>query len=98
MTFVPGGEREGRLRFSDPFGVNEGFPTGIFDEIFERMIYPMLNEGARILEEGIATRASDIDVIWIHGYGWPVWTGGPMYYADHLGLKHVAARPNAGPI
>jgi 3-hydroxyacyl-CoA dehydrogenase len=65
------------------------------DEIFERMIYPMLNEGARILEEGIATRASDIDVIWIHGYGWPVWTGGPMYYADHLGLKHVAARLEA---
>ena len=65
------------------------------EEIFERMIYPMLNEGARILEEGIATRPSDIDIIWIHGYGWPVWTGGPMYYADQVGLKHVAKRLSA---
>ncbi len=64
-------------------------------EIRERMLYPMLNEGARILEEGIAARPSDIDVIWIHGYGWPVWTGGPMYYADHVGLKHIAARLGA---
>ncbi len=62
------------------------------DEIFERMFYPMINEGARILEEGIATRASDIDVIWIYGYGWPAWTGGPMHYADHAGLRHIASR------
>jgi len=62
------------------------------DEIFERMFYPMINEGARILEEGIATRPSDIDVIWINGYGWPAWTGGPMHYADSVGLKHIAER------
>jgi 3-hydroxyacyl-CoA dehydrogenase len=60
------------------------------EEIFERMIYPMINEGARILEEGIATRASDIDVVWMNGYGWPAWTGGPMFYADTVGLKRIA--------
>ena len=64
------------------------------DEIFERMFYPMINEGARILEEGIATRPSDIDVIWINGYGWPAWTGGPMHYADNAGLRHIAERLN----
>jgi 3-hydroxyacyl-CoA dehydrogenase len=59
------------------------------EEIVERMIFPMINEGARILEEGIAARPSDIDVIWVYGYGWPVWRGGPMYYADQLGLAHI---------
>jgi 3-hydroxyacyl-CoA dehydrogenase len=62
------------------------------EEIVERMIYPMINEGARILEEGIAARPSDIDVIWVYGYGWPVWRGGPMYYADQLGLAHIRDR------
>jgi 3-hydroxyacyl-CoA dehydrogenase len=62
------------------------------EEIVERMIYPMINEGARILEEGIAARPSDIDVIWVYGYGWPVWRGGPMYYADQLGLTHLRDR------
>ncbi|MGB5902797.1 MAG: 3-hydroxyacyl-CoA dehydrogenase NAD-binding domain-containing protein [Xanthobacteraceae bacterium] len=62
------------------------------DEILERMIYPMINEGARILEEGIASRPSDIDVIWLYGYGWPIYRGGPMYYADQVGLKHIADR------
>jgi 3-hydroxyacyl-CoA dehydrogenase len=62
------------------------------EEIVERMIYPMINEGARILEEGIATRPGDIDVIWVYGYGWPVWRGGPMYYADQLGLAHIRDR------
>jgi 3-hydroxyacyl-CoA dehydrogenase len=61
-------------------------------EILERMVYPMINEGARILEEKIAARPSDIDVIWRYGYGWPVYRGGPMYYADQVGLKHVAER------
>jgi 3-hydroxyacyl-CoA dehydrogenase len=61
-------------------------------EIIERTIYPMINEGARILEEGIATRPGDIDVIWLYGYGWPVWRGGPMHYADTVGLKHVRDR------
>jgi 3-hydroxyacyl-CoA dehydrogenase len=62
------------------------------DEIVERMILPMINEGARILDEGIAARPGDIDVIWVYGYGWPVWRGGPMYYADRLGLPHVRDR------
>ena len=52
----------------------------------------MINEGARILEEGIAARPGDIDVVWVYGYGWPVWRGGPMYYADQLGLGHVRDR------
>jgi 3-hydroxyacyl-CoA dehydrogenase len=62
------------------------------EEIVERMIFPMINEGARILEEGIATRPGDIDVIWVYGYGWPIWRGGPMYYADRLGLAHLRDR------
>lgn len=62
------------------------------DEILERMIYPMINEGARILEEKIASRPSDIDVIWLYGYGWPIYRGGPMFYADQIGLKHIADR------
>ncbi len=62
------------------------------DEILERMMYPMINEGARILEEGIAARPSDIDVIWLYGYGWPIYRGGPMFYADQVGLKHIADR------
>jgi 3-hydroxyacyl-CoA dehydrogenase len=62
------------------------------EEIVERTIFPMINEGARILEEGIAARPGDIDVIWVYGYGWPVWRGGPMYYADRLGFAHVRDR------
>ena len=61
-------------------------------EIVERMIYPMINEGARILEEGIAYRPGDIDVIWVYGYGWPVWRGGPMFYADQVGLGEIRDR------
>ena len=61
-------------------------------EIIERMLYPMINEAARILDEGIALRASDIDVVWVYGYGWPAWRGGPMHYADAVGLKHIAGR------
>ncbi|WP_297322213.1 3-hydroxyacyl-CoA dehydrogenase NAD-binding domain-containing protein [uncultured Bartonella sp.] len=62
------------------------------DEIIERLIYPMINEAARIIEEGIVSRARDIDVIWLNGYGWPIWRGGPIYYADHKGLKIIAER------
>ena len=58
-------------------------------EILERCIYPMINEGAKILEEGIAQRPSDIDVAWIYGYGFPVYRGGPMFYGDTVGLKAV---------
>ncbi len=61
-------------------------------EIVARTMLPMVNEGARILEEKIAQRPSDIDVIWVYGYGWPVYRGGPMFYADSLGLKTVAER------
>jgi 3-hydroxyacyl-CoA dehydrogenase len=62
------------------------------EEILERMIYPMINEGARILEEKVAARPSDIDVIWLYGYGWPIYRGGPMFYADQVGLKKIAER------
>ncbi len=62
------------------------------EEILERMVYPMINEGARILEEKIAARPSDIDVVWLYGYGWPIYRGGPMFYADQVGLKHIADR------
>ena len=58
-------------------------------EILERCIYPMINEGAKILAEGKAIRASDIDIIWINGYGWPAYRGGPMFYGDSLGLDRV---------
>ena len=61
------------------------------DEILQRCIYPMINEGAKILQEGIAVRASDIDVVWVCGYGWPVAHGGPMYYANSIGLDKVTA-------
>jgi 3-hydroxyacyl-CoA dehydrogenase len=61
-------------------------------EILERCIYPMINEGAKILEEKIALRPSDIDIVWINGYGWPVYRGGPMFYADSVGLANVVAR------
>ena len=60
------------------------------DEIVARLMYPMVNEGARILEEGIAARPGDIDTIWINGYNWPAWRGGPMHWADTVGLKTVA--------
>ena len=59
------------------------------EEILQRCIYPMINEGAKILEEGISYRPSDIDVVWVNGYGWPVYRGGPMYYADTIGLDKV---------
>ncbi|MGB8841209.1 MAG: 3-hydroxyacyl-CoA dehydrogenase NAD-binding domain-containing protein [Aliidongia sp.] len=62
------------------------------DEILERCIYPMINEGAKILEEGKAIRASDIDIVWINGYGWPVYRGGPMFYGDTIGLAQVLAK------
>ena len=52
----------------------------------------MINEGAKILEEKKAIRASDIDIVWINGYGWPAWRGGPMYYADQVGLAAVRDR------
>jgi 3-hydroxyacyl-CoA dehydrogenase len=59
------------------------------EEIVERTLYTMVNEGAKILEEGIAQRASDIDVVWVYGYGWPVYRGGPMFWADTVGLPKI---------
>ncbi|HIC14967.1 MAG TPA: 3-hydroxyacyl-CoA dehydrogenase [Gemmatimonadetes bacterium] len=59
------------------------------EEILQRCLYPLINEGARILEEGIAQRASDLDVVWLYGFGFPRYRGGPMFYADSLGLRHV---------
>ena len=61
-------------------------------EILERCLYPMVNEGAKILAEGIAIRGSDVDVVWINGYGWPMYTGGPMFWADNIGLPEVSER------
>lgn len=62
------------------------------EEITERLVFPMINEGARILEEGIAFRPGDIDMVWLHGYNWPAWRGGPMHHADAVGLPYIAKR------
>jgi 3-hydroxyacyl-CoA dehydrogenase len=62
------------------------------DEILERCIFPMINEGAKILEEGKAIRPSDIDIVWLYGYGWPIYRGGPMHYGDQIGLPNVLAK------
>jgi 3-hydroxyacyl-CoA dehydrogenase len=71
------------------------------EEIVERCIYALINEGARILEDGIAQRSSDIDIVYLNGYGFPAWRGGPMFYAGQVGLsevaralKHIAAQPH----
>jgi 3-hydroxyacyl-CoA dehydrogenase len=64
-------------------------------EVLERLLYPMVNEGAKILEEGMALRGSDIDVVWVNGYGWPLYRGGPMFWADSLGLANVVASMEA---
>ena len=61
------------------------------DEIRERCLLPMINEGAQILADGKASRASDIDIVWLNGYGWPAYRGGPMFYADSIGLETVIA-------
>jgi len=75
---------------SEKLGITR-HPIGA-DEITERLVYPMINEGARILEEGIAARPGDIDAIWLHGYNWPAWRGGPMFYADLVGLPRIRDR------
>ena len=63
-------------------------------EIFERLMFPLINEGAKILDEGIAMRSSDIDVIYLYGYGFPVGKGGPMFYADQIGADYIARKLN----
>ncbi|WP_332118376.1 3-hydroxyacyl-CoA dehydrogenase NAD-binding domain-containing protein [Azorhizobium caulinodans] len=59
------------------------------EEIIARLMYPMVNEGAKILEEGIASRSSDVDVVWVNGYNWPNFTGGPMHWAEGVGLARI---------
>ncbi|MGI9614727.1 MAG: 3-hydroxyacyl-CoA dehydrogenase NAD-binding domain-containing protein [Acidimicrobiales bacterium] len=88
---TPDPEVEQMIRdFAESKGVEQRPVTD--DEVLERCVYPMVNEGAKILDEGIAIRASDIDVVWVNGYGWPVYRGGPMFWADTVGLTEVAAK------
>jgi 3-hydroxyacyl-CoA dehydrogenase len=61
-------------------------------EILERCLYAMINEGARLLAEGIVPRPQEIDVIWVHGFGFPAYRGGPMYHADRIGLSSLLGR------
>ena len=58
----------------------------------DRCMFALVNEGAKLLGEGIALRAVDIDMVYLNGYGFPAWRGGPMFYADTVGLDHVLAR------
>lgn len=91
---------ETRARTPDPeveemirdFAAGRGIePRAVSDqEVLERCLYPMVNEGAKILDEGVAARPGDIDVVWVKGYGWPLYTGGPMFWADSVGLGRVA--------
>ena len=78
------------LEFSQKQGIERRQVSD--EEIRERCLYPMINEGAKILEESIAIRSSDIDVVWVNGYGWPVYRGGPMFWADSLGLDKIVTR------
>ena len=75
------------------FATKQGKPprTVSKNEIRERLLYPMINEGAKVLDEGMAQRPGDIDTVWLNGYGWPAWTGGPMFWAEHEGLTQVVA-------
>jgi 3-hydroxyacyl-CoA dehydrogenase len=92
---------EGRKRIADPqvLALIEGVSRELGierreipeREILERLLHPLVNEGARILEEGVAIRASDIDVVYVNGYGFPRFRGGPMYWAEGDGLGHVLA-------
>jgi len=80
-------------RISEEQGVTRRSFTA--EEILSRLLDPMVNEGARILEEGIAARPGDIDVIWLNGYNWPAWRGGPMHWADSVGLDVIVGRLEA---
>ncbi|HEU4600556.1 MAG TPA: 3-hydroxyacyl-CoA dehydrogenase family protein, partial [Steroidobacteraceae bacterium] len=94
-------EKGNRARFDDPEAIeilrqraktlNVPQRTHSKEEIVERCLYPLLNEGFRILGERIALRASDIDVVWTSGYGFPRYRGGPMFYAETIGLKTLLA-------
>ena len=90
---------EGRTRISDPevLALVEAVSRDLGirrrqipdDEILERLLHPLVNEGARIVDEGIALRAADVDVVYVHGYGFPAYQGGPMYWAEQSGLSRV---------
>lgn len=75
------------IKHSDEVGIKRRAVSD--QEIIERALYSMINEGAKILKEGIAARPHDIDVVWIYGYGFPAYLGGPMFYADTVGLKKI---------
>lgn len=75
--------------FVDKSGINKRSYTD--EEILQRCLFPMINEGAKLLEEGLAIRSSDIDIVWNNGYGWPAYRGGPMFYGDLVGLDKVLA-------
>ncbi|GGB94811.1 3-hydroxyacyl-CoA dehydrogenase [Novosphingobium endophyticum] len=79
------------------FARDRGITRSSFDdaEILDRLLWPMVDEGAKLLAEGIALRESDIDVVWLNGYGWPRWTGGPMFHARQTGLPEVTRRLRA---
>jgi 3-hydroxyacyl-CoA dehydrogenase len=81
-------------RIIDDFARQQGVARRDWSDaaILDRMLLPMIDEGALLLAEGIAQRPSDIDVVWLHGYGWPRWTGGPMFYARQIGKEALRAR------
>ena len=76
----------------EQYGASEGVPVPSDQEILETCLFPLVNEGAKILDEKIAQRPSDIDVVWLYGYSWPMHTGGPMHWADSVGLDKVQAK------
>ena len=92
-------ETGNRARFDDPDAIeilrqraralNVPQRSHTKEEILERCLYPLLNEGFHILGEGVALRASDIDVVWTSGYGFPRYRGGPMFYAETIGLRSL---------
>ena len=83
---------QARKRLADTRAAHLRPSTIADEEIVERTIYALINEGARILDDGVAQRASDIDLIYVHGYGFPAWRGGPMFHADATGLDRILAR------
>ena len=86
----PSDEVAGLIR--DTLGVDGNAEAPSDQEILEGCLFPMVNEGAKILDEGIAQRPSDIDVVWMFGYSWPQDSGGPMRWADSVGLDRVEAK------
>ena len=89
----PSEEVAGLIR--ETLGVEEAAAAPGDQEILETCLFPMVNEGAKILEEGIAQRPSDIDVVWMFGYSWPQESGGPMRWADSVGLNRIKAKAEA---